>query len=87
MLATELGLSEDTVTTMFKGGSLGEYSNSTEEDQKLPLLSRDNPEGYFLALLLKADIDIMREYAYKMDVEDFINPIVVNIYEALVGIS
>ncbi|OGC79789.1 DNA primase, partial [candidate division WWE3 bacterium RIFOXYD1_FULL_43_17] len=85
MLATELGLSEDTVTTMFKGGSLGEYSNSTEEDQKLPLLSRDNPEGYFLALLLKADIDIMREYAYKMDVEDFINPIVVNIYEALVA--
>ena len=85
MLATELGLSEDTVTTMFKGGSLGEYNNSTEEDQKLPLLSRDNPEGYFLALLLKADIDIMREYAYKMDVEDFLNPIVVNIYEALVA--
>ena len=85
MLATELGLSEDTVTTMFKGGTLGDYAGQAEDDQKLPLLSRDNPEGYFLALLLKADIDIMREYAYKMDVEDFLNPIVVNIYEALVA--
>ncbi|KKS12058.1 MAG: primase protein, partial [candidate division WWE3 bacterium GW2011_GWF1_41_53] len=86
MLATELGLSEDTVSTMFKGGSLGGYSDGAgEDDEKLPLLSRDNPEGYFLALLLKADIDIMREYGYKMDVEDFINPIVVNIYEALVA--
>ncbi|KKT04500.1 MAG: primase protein, partial [candidate division WWE3 bacterium GW2011_GWE2_43_18] len=84
MLATELGLSEDTVTTMFKGGTLGNYVGP-EDDQKIPLLSRDNPEGYFLALLFKADIDIMREYAYKMDVEDFLNPIVVNIYEALVA--
>lgn len=85
LLATELDLSEETVIEMFKNGvPSGSYENYKEDSEKLPLLSRDNPEGYFIALLLKADIDTMREYAYKMDVEDFINPIVVNIFKSLV---
>lgn len=86
VLAAELNLSEDTVNTMFRAGSAESYSQSLpEEDELAPLLSRDNPEGYFLALLFKTDIDTMRKYAYKMDVEDFTNPIVVNIFQLLVS--
>lgn len=85
LLATKLDLSEETVIEMFKNGApSGSYENYKEDSEKLPLLSRDNPEGYFIALLLKADIDTMRDYAYKMDVEDFINPLVVNIFKSLV---
>jgi len=84
ILAAELNLSEDTINTMFKAGSANSYAESIpDEDDKTPLLSRDNPEGYFLALLFKSDIDTMRKYAYKMDVEDFTNPIVVNIFQLL----
>ncbi|GIW69322.1 MAG: hypothetical protein KatS3mg101_0069 [Patescibacteria group bacterium] len=84
ILAAELNLSEDTINTMFKAGSANSYAESIpDENDKTPLLSRDNPEGYFLALLFKSDIDTMRKYAYKMDVEDFTNPIVVNIFQLL----
>lgn len=85
-LSVELGLSEDTVLTMFKAGSTSGYGEVRDEDpDKMPLLSRDNPEGYFLALLLKADVDTMRSYAYKIDVEDFINPVVVNIFQLILS--
>ncbi len=86
VLAAELNLSEDTVNAMFRAGNAESYFQSLpKENKKTPLLSRDNPEGYFLALLFKSDIDTMRKYAYKMDVEDFTNPIVVNIFKLLVS--
>ncbi len=87
-IAEELDISEETVRGVLKKGFYDLASNSntdnTPDSGETPLWSENNPEGYLVALLLKADIDTMRDYGYKLQLEDFSEPIVVEVFKALI---
>ncbi|MFC1624763.1 DNA primase [Patescibacteria group bacterium] len=81
----ELGLSLETVYSMFKKGSVGkerDYEFVEESDQIFPVDKR-KPEAHFIALLLKVPIDIAKEYISKVEPKDFLSDMVRGIFEKL----
>lgn len=87
-IAEELGLSEDAVLSVFRKTDLPKVSyteQSSSTAAKLPGIDyKTVPEGYILALLFKADIDMQREYAYKLHPEDFENPVLLSIFNSYI---
>jgi len=83
-LAKELDLSEDTIFSMIKKGSVkeDEYEEVEEYNQKFPI-EKQQFEGYFISLLLKSPIDLAKEYLKKVKKEDFLNENLGEIFEEI----
>lgn len=83
-LASELDLSEDTVFSMIKKGSIEEeqYEEVRESDQKFPV-EKQQTEGYLISLILKSPIDIAKEYVKKLKKADFLNEELGEIFEEI----
>jgi DNA primase len=86
-IAEELGLAEETVSAALKSptsrdGKTAKSSEATFENSSRDLPSEEsmettysvqNPEYYFVALLLKSNLDIMRKIGYNTQAEEFQN--------------
>jgi DNA primase len=83
-LASELDLSEDTVFSMIKKGTVNEeeYEEVKEADQKFPV-EKQQTEGYLISLVLKSPIDVAKQYVKKLKKGDFLNEELGEIFEEL----
>ncbi|MFZ2663904.1 MAG: DNA primase [Patescibacteria group bacterium] len=83
-LASELGLSEDTVFSMIKKGSIkeSEYEEIEESDQKMPI-EKQQTEGYLISLILKSPLGIAKECLKKLKRSDFLNEELGEIFEEI----
>lgn len=84
-LAKELELSEETVFSMIKKGTVSveeDYEEIKETDQRFPVEKRQ-AEGYFISLILKTPIEISKEFVKKLEKEDFLNTEIGEIFEEL----
>ncbi|OGC68786.1 DNA primase [candidate division WWE3 bacterium RIFOXYC1_FULL_39_7] len=81
-IAKELDLSTETVISMLA-------HPDTYQDQSVPdvqdsvFMSKQSLESYIISLLLKADLDTFKEYAYKLKPEDFKNETLKAIFTAI----
>lgn len=81
-ISLDLDISEDTVFSMFKKGSVGkenDYWELEESDQKFPLQKR-KIEGYFISLIFKVSVEKAREVIKKLKKEDFLNENIMEIF-------
>jgi len=85
-IAAELDLTEETVFSMFKKGTAQSYESavySESKEKEYFAIYKSDPEAYFLALLLKTEIDTINYFADKMRNSDFDNELNRNIFENL----
>ncbi len=68
-IASEIDMSEDSVLMILKRGKVEGQDSEKFDPEERVIAYKQNPEGYLLALLFKADIDIAKEFAYKMKPE------------------
>ncbi|RJR26821.1 DNA primase [candidate division WWE3 bacterium] len=81
-IAKELDLSQETVLSMFSDpGKSAEMASS--DIQKSVFLSKQSLESYIISLLLKTELDTFREFAYKLNPEDFKNETLRGIFASL----
>jgi DNA primase len=86
-LADELELSEESIFSMMEKGKTFENIDNIIEKQVSKVFveeSADSPERYFLALFIKASLDIIKDFMYKLETEDLQNPDIKAIFEALI---
>ena len=89
-VANELDLAEETVLSLFKKTTTTPPSFESRSDDRFKeeahniakIDYKTHPEGYLIALLFKANIDIQRDIAYKLHAEDFENSVLLSIYNS-----
>jgi len=82
-IASELNLSEEAVLSVMKKGS----TNAQDAEVLYPEVKigayKQNPEGYFLALVVKAPIEVSQEFIGKVKPQDFQNENLKMVFESL----
>jgi len=84
-ISTELSLPLETVYSMFRKGNADEgrgYEFVGEADQVFPVEKR-RPEAHFIALILKAPLDLGKEYISKLNSKDFLSEKTKSIFEKI----
>lgn len=83
-LSKELDLEEKTIQNGIKSGINIERDIDTAETKKSIVIDvKNNLETYFLAMLLKAEIDVIKAYLYNFDPEGWEDKRVINLLEKL----
>jgi DNA primase len=86
-LAEELDLSEEAIFSMMEKGKTSENIDNMIEKQISKVFikeSSSSPERYFLALFIKANLDMIKDFMYKLETEDIQNPEIKAIFEELI---
>lgn len=82
-IAGELSLSEEAVLSVMKKGKTEEHDVEALYPETKVRAYKQNPEGYFLALVLKSDAEFSNEYVRKIKSEDFQNDNLRLVFESL----
>ena len=83
-IAEELNLSEEAVLSVMKKGKMDEQDEETLYPALKVLAYKQNPEGYFLAMLLKSEPDILNKFIEEIKPKDYQNQQLKEIFEVLV---
>jgi DNA primase len=72
LIARELDLSEDSVSSVMRKGATGELpSYDKGSPEEVFIGTKKDSEGYLLALLLKAEVEIAKKYVEKVKPEEY----------------
>lgn len=82
-IASELGLSEEAVLSVMKKGKTEEQDEEALYPESKLRAYKQNPEGYFLALVFKSTAEVSQEYVSKVKSEDFLNENLKAVFEPL----
>lgn len=83
-LAKELDLEEKTIKNGIKTGiNIEKEIDNAESKRSIVIDVKNNLETYFLAMLLKAEIDVIKAYLYNFDPEGWEDKKVINLLEKL----
>jgi hypothetical protein len=83
-IAKELELSEETVFSVLKKGETDERDEEILYPEEKIKAFKQNPEGYFIALLFKSDSEVIRKYAQGIELESFQDRNLGEIYKHLI---
>ncbi len=83
-IAKELELSEETVFSVLKKGETDERDEEILYPEEKIKAFKQNPEGYFIALLFKSDPEVIRKYAQDIELESFQDRNLGEIYKHLI---
>jgi DNA primase len=84
-IASELDLSEEAVLSVMKKGNSSEQDNEVLYPEAKVGAYKQNPEGYFIALVLKAPIEVSQEFLSKVKPQDFQNENLKMVLESLIA--
>lgn len=84
-LSVELSTSEEVLYEIFKENKNVAFESENINDINMSEQNphEKGPEAYYLALLLKCDLDELKEHVYSIDLENLTNSLVKNIAEKL----
>jgi DNA primase len=82
-IASELALSEEAVLSVMKKGKSEEQDEEALYPESKLRAYKQNPEGYFLALVLKSAAELSQDYLSKVRSEDFLNENLKTVFEPL----
>ena len=83
-IAKELELSEETVFSVLKKGETDERDEEILYPEEKIKAFKQNPEGYFIALLFKSDPEVIRKYTQDIELESFQDRNLGEIYKYLI---
>jgi DNA primase len=82
-IASELDLSGEAVLSVLKKGKAEDFDEETLYPESKITSYKQNPEGYFLALVLKSDAGFSKEFVNKVKEQDFQNENLKKVFEIL----
>jgi DNA replication protein DnaD len=82
-IASELDLSEEAVLSVMKKGKTEDFDEETLYPESKITSYKQNPEGYFLALVLKSDAEFSKDFVGRLKPENFQNGNLRTVFESL----
>ncbi len=82
-IASELDLSEEAVLSVMKKGKAEDFDEETLYPESKITSYKQNPEGYFLALVLKSDAGFSKDFVSRLKPENFQNENLRVVFEVL----
>jgi DNA primase len=82
-IASELNVSPETVLSVMKKGKTEDFDEATLYPESKLTSYKQNPEGYFLAIILKTEAELSEGFVNKLKASDFHNENLRNVFEKL----